>query len=42
MGDRRLIPNIMPYSKFDLMKANSVIFIAVKELPSFCMETLGL
>lgn len=42
MGDRRLIPNMMPYSKFDLMKANSVIFIAVKELPSFCMETLGL
>lgn len=42
MGDCGLIPNMMPYSKFDVMKANSVIFSAVKELLSFCMETLGL
>lgn len=44
MGERGLISNMMPYSKFDVMKTNSVILSAVEDIPFFffCMETLGL
>lgn len=35
MGKRGLISNMMPYSKFDVMKTNSVILSAVEDIPFF-------
>lgn len=35
MGECGLISNMMPYSKFDVMKTNSVILSAVEDIPFF-------
>lgn len=38
MGKRGLISNMMPYSKFDVMKTNSVILSAVEDIPFFFLH----